>query len=142
MKKVRLLVIPATEEQLQEVLAAVPERERAAQREGLMRTMQFSYKEVLLSSMRSPLDLQRGMDFEEIERTLTIINKIKEVGDGEVLEMDDVDWEYVEKKLDAMRWRFFDERLVKFRHTIRNATKDLLELETNKDGMVKEEVVA
>jgi hypothetical protein len=130
MKKIRLENVPISEDTVGEVLSQSPDlsqedREKVA--ENLRKNGVFKYKQVLINSMRTPLDPRSGLSIEEIEKTLPILDAIKKIEEEGVLELDDKDFEYIEQKLAAVRFNGFDERWVRLKHTIKNATKDLLD---------------
>lgn len=129
MKRIRLENIPVAQEIIDELLDQNPglsddDREKVV-REVKAKNV-FKYKAVLISAMRSPLS-STGLSIEEIERTLPILTAIKAVEEGGVLELDDKDFEYIELKLSAVRINGFDDRWVRLKHVIKNASKDLLD---------------
>jgi hypothetical protein len=132
MKRIRLINIQVPEETLEEIKLSegykgLSEKEQGEYLATIRENSVFKYKEALLSVMRTPLDKNSGLSIEELERSLTIITAIKAIQEGEILELDDSEMDYLLLKLNAVRINGFDERWVTLRRTVKNSTKDVID---------------
>lgn len=132
MKRIRLISIPLSDEEFNEVLErpdvqGLSGTEQKELIETLRENTSFNFKTALLAAMRVPLDKNGGLSIEEIERSLTIIAELKKTEIDEILELDDEDMDFMVKKLDAVRMTVFDDRWVTLRRTVKNATKDVID---------------
>jgi hypothetical protein len=78
------------------------------------RDEKFDYKEQLQGLMRSPLNPQAGADFEEVRKSVRVLQAILDVKDG-VLSLEDADYEFGKQKLNAMRFGVIDRALLDFK---------------------------
>ena len=123
MKKLILKNIPVSEEAIEDQISMavnLTEKDKI-ELENVLRENVFSYREVLLAIMRSPLDPNSGITIEELEKSLDIIAQIKQVKQGEELCLDDVDFEYINLKLSRVRLNSFDSRWLQLRDDIEAA---------------------
>jgi hypothetical protein len=128
MKKIRLRVVPPSDETLDEVANGLSDSDRKIVREKLT----IKYHQLLLGLLRSPMNPQAGVGIEEMEKSLDIIKLLKDLKERDVLELEEEQHQFLLKKLEVMRFNAVDERLVTFVHTIKNATADLID-----DGPVR-----
>ena len=131
MKRIRLLVVPPTEELFTEAVAQLSKEDLARNGDQIRKQMTIYYKQTIQTALRTPLNAQSGVAIDEMEKSLNVLKVVDVVSDGEVLELEDADHEYLLQKLANVRWQGFDPRVVTLVHTIKNATKDLLEPESN-----------
>jgi hypothetical protein len=72
----------------------------------------LSWAEAIRQVIRRPLDPQKGADIEEIRRGIRILDALER--GGQVLELEDADWEHLCAKTRTMQWAFVDRRIVAF----------------------------
>lgn len=77
--------------------------------------------------VRAPLNPMAGVGLEEMEKGLRVLKALDGKKLWDVLELEDADWQHLCEKVRAARWSVVDERLVRFSHTILNATEELLD---------------
>jgi hypothetical protein len=82
----------------------------------------LSWAEAIRQVLRRPLDPQKGADIEEIRRGIRILDALER--GGEVLELEDADWEHLCAKTRAMQWAFVDRRIVAFVDDVLQVTFD------------------
>lgn len=132
MRKIRLLIVPPDEKQVAEARSAQAPGQPIPSDDVLRERLTIKYKALVQTALRTPQDPRGGVTIEEMERSLNILKIVDEVDDGDILELEDADHQYLVDKLGVVRWTGFDQRIVTFVHTIKNATKDLLgETNTN-----------
>jgi hypothetical protein len=79
----------------------------------------FSYADALRLVIRQPLDTQKGVSIEEMRLGIRILDRIDAAGD--VLELEDADYEHLVLKLKAMAWGMVERRLLEFIDTVLEA---------------------
>ncbi len=77
--------------------------------------------------IRSPLNPQAGVGLEEMERGLRVLKALDGKRTGDILELEDADHRHLCEKVRNARWAVVDERLVRFSHTILDATETVLD---------------
>jgi flavin-binding protein dodecin len=125
MKKIRLLVVAPSDEMFNQAIEGLPE-EAKKNLDLIRKNMVVHYKQIIQTALRTPLSPQ-GVAIEEMEKSLNVLKVVDVVEEGGVLELEDADHEYLLQKLAQVRWQGFDPRVVTFVHTVKNATKDLLD---------------
>jgi hypothetical protein len=87
------------------------------EQEGIER---FDYKAQLLRIARQPLQPQGGMDLDEMRNSIRIIEALEKTQDG-VVQLEDADYAFLVRKLDAQRWGFAHQVILDFADSIKAA---------------------
>ena len=74
----------------------------------------LGYREQLLACVRAPLAGERGMDVEEMRKSIRIIEALEKTKPGDWLDLEDADYEHLKQKVAAMRWNFAHQLIVQF----------------------------
>lgn len=72
--------------------------------------------------IRQPLDKQKGADIEEIRKGIRLLDAIDALPNGNVLELEDSDYDHLKEKVIAMQWGVVDKRLLRVVDDILEAT--------------------
>lgn len=81
----------------------------------------FDYAVALREVIRQPINAQMGADFEELRRGIRLLKAIDGKKAGDVLALEDADWEHLCAKLKGNRWTVIDERILRFVESVLNA---------------------
>src|SRR5882724_8383785 len=73
----------------------------------------FSYKDQLLGIMKTPADQERGMNYEELQKSVDIIRKIK-AATGGVLGLEDDMYATLQARVVGTRWKVATEHSLQF----------------------------
>jgi hypothetical protein len=77
------------------------------------------YAEVLAEVVRRPLNLQQGIQIEEMRKSIRLLDAI-DAANG-TLELEDADHQFLKQKLDNMGWNVADRRIVQLIDDVSNA---------------------
>jgi hypothetical protein len=80
----------------------------------------MDWKNIIAQVMRRPLDQERGIEIDEMRKSIKILDLV-EKSNG-VLELEDADWELLKQKTLAMPWAVVDPRIVQFHDEVVMAT--------------------
>jgi hypothetical protein len=96
------------------------------------------YGDVITQVIRRPLDPQKGADIEEMRRGIRVMDAV-EKSNGQVLELEDADWEHLKTKTLAMPWGFVDRRILQFVDDVQYAGENVTLNDTlSANGQVQE----
>lgn len=79
----------------------------------------FVYADAIRLVVRQPLDKQAGVGIEEMRRGIRILDKLDAA--GEVLALEDADYDHLVAKLRVMSWGMVDRDLLAFIDTVLEA---------------------
>lgn len=82
------------------------------------------WADIIRNVIRQPLDRQKGADIGEIRRGIRVLDALERC-DGQVLELEDSDWEHLRDKTQSMPWGVVDRRILRFCEDILEATETL-----------------
>jgi len=82
------------------------------------------YADVIRQVIRRPLDPSKGADVEEMRKGIRVLDAVDRA--GQVLELEDADWEHLKAKTAAMQWAIIDRRILTFCDEVNNATDEVL----------------
>jgi|SRR5215471_1684698 len=111
----------------------------------LFETDSVNYIDQVRNVLRAPL---QGMPWlEDAEKSGRVMHALHGKSVGQILELEDADWEFLCQKVRGARWAIIDERLLRFAHTVLNATEDVLDAGGNtttlpENGRVSQEARA
>jgi len=77
-------------------------------------------QEILANVVRQPLDKAKGIDIEEMRRSVRVLDALDR-SDG-TLELEDADWQHLRDKMVAMTWGIVDRRLIELYESVTLAT--------------------
>lgn len=101
--------------------------------------VEFNYVDQIKTIMRTPANPQAGADIAEIERSLRVLNAVRELKTGDVLQIEDADWDYLCERVRNQRWMLADQVVVAFKADVESASdKPPLELVPNVDDALVE----
>ena len=80
---------------------------------------ELDYKEYLKTIVAMPNEGQKGLTIEEIRSSMRVLNAIEKVG-GDVLDLEDQDYEYMKKKVNAARFGFASAEILQFIDDVTN----------------------
>jgi hypothetical protein len=83
---------------------------------------ELEWAEILRQVVQRPLDPQRGVDIDEMRKSIRLLDII-DASNG-VLELEDSDWEYLKSKTVAMQWAVIDRNIVKLVDEVVLATEE------------------
>lgn len=84
--------------------------------------MELSYWSQIWRIMKSPMDVQGGIDITEMRSSIRILDELDKVGqEAEYLDLEDTDYEYLAKRVNATRFAFTDVALVQFVDDVNSA---------------------
>jgi hypothetical protein len=81
---------------------------------------ELSSAEMIRQVMRRPLDPQKGIDIEEMRKSIKVLDVVDK--SNGVLELEDADWETLKAKTIAMPWAVVDRRILQFHDDVVMAT--------------------
>ena len=82
---------------------------------------ELEWAEVIRQVIRKPKDASKGVEIEEMRKSIRVLNTL-EKSNG-VLELEDADWEHLKEKTLAMQWGIVDSRIVQFVDEVLTATE-------------------
>lgn len=82
----------------------------------------FDWVDVIRQIIQKPLDPQKGVDIEEMRKSIKLLDIVD--GSNGVLELEDSDWEYLKTKTMSMQWAVIDRHIVKLVDDIVMATEE------------------
>lgn len=85
-----------------------------------------NYVQELTNVVRFPPPNQGGVDLAAMEKDFRILKVLKSAKPGDVVELEDADWENLCNKIRATKWLRVDERIIRLCHTVLNATEDVV----------------
>lgn len=74
------------------------------------------YRTIIEQAIRMPLDRQAGASIDEMRRGIRVLDALDQAGD--VLELEDADWDHLCLKVSHMPWAMVDRRFVQFHDDI------------------------
>jgi hypothetical protein len=77
----------------------------------------LDYKKQLYLIAQTPLDPEKGADFDDIHRSGRVMDALNKANDGFV-EMEDADFEYLMKKVETARFTFIDPKFEEFKISV------------------------
>jgi hypothetical protein len=80
----------------------------------------LEWAEIIRQVMRRPKDPSKGVDIEEMRKSIRVLDAL-EKSNG-VLELEDADWDSLREKTQTMQWGVIDSRIVQFVDDVFNAT--------------------
>jgi hypothetical protein len=86
----------------------------------------IDYASLVEQVLRVPLDRQGGASIEEMRRSIRVLDAL-DGRIGNVLELEDADWEHLKTKVERMPWAMIDRRLVQFYDDVVGATDAIRE---------------
>lgn len=86
----------------------------------------IEYRAVITQCLRAPLNRQQGASIDEMRKCIRVLDAL-EAADGDVLELEDADWEMLKQKVEAMPWGWVDRRIVRFHDDVADASERLPE---------------
>lgn len=81
----------------------------------------LEWAEIVKQVIRKPLNPERGVEIEEMRKSIKILD-ILDKSNG-VLELEDADWEHLRDKTVKMQWGVIDSRIIKFVDEVMMATE-------------------
>lgn len=85
----------------------------------------IEWADVVRQVMRRPKDPSRGVEIDEMRKSIRVLDALDK--SNGVLQLEDADWEYLREKTLAMQWGVIDSRIVKFTDDVFNATETPLD---------------
>jgi hypothetical protein len=95
----------------------------------------MTYRTLIEQVTRVPMDRQSGASIDEMRRSIRVLDAL-EACHGEVLTLEDADWEHLRNKVERMPWATIDRRILRFIDDVVNAS----ELVPQNGLLVKEQV--
>lgn len=88
------------------------------------------YRVLVEQAVRVPLNREAGATIDEMRKGIRVLDALDRAsienahaaGMGDVLELEDADWEFLKQKVEKMPWAFVDRRFVQFYDDILGAT--------------------
>jgi len=80
------------------------------------------YRNVIESAVRIPLDRQNGATVDEMRKGIRILDAL-DASIGDVIQLEDADWEFLKQKMDKFPWAGTDRRFIRVYDDIVNATE-------------------
>lgn len=85
------------------------------------------YRDIIENAVRIPLDRQAGATVDEMRKGIRILDALDRVtwssADGDILELEDADWEFLKSKVEKFPWAGTDRRFVRFYDDVMSATE-------------------
>lgn len=81
----------------------------------------IEYRAVIAQCLKVPLDKQSGANIDEMRKCIRVLDAL-DSAQGDVLELEDADWEILKKKVTSMPWAVVDRRIVMFHDDVMLAT--------------------
>jgi len=85
----------------------------------------IEWAEVIRQVIRRPLDPQKGVEIDEMRKSIRVLDALAK--SNGVLELEDADWEHLRLKTMTMQWGLIDGRIVEFVDEVCNATEKPLD---------------
>lgn len=79
----------------------------------------IDYKDLLKHIMRSPMDPKSGIDPDEIDKSLRVMEYIEDSDDKELI-LEDADYSYMESKVTAFRWGYIHKNFKEFLDNVKH----------------------
>lgn len=79
------------------------------------------YRNIVENAIRIPLDRQQGTGIDEMRRGIRVLDALDRA-QGDVLELEDADWEFLKSKVEVFPWAGTDRRFLQFYDDITGAT--------------------
>lgn len=105
MKRIALLSLPD------------PRLERS---DPLYEVNRVDYRALVEQVIRVPQDRQAGVSIDEMRKGIRVLDALDAAGD--VLELEDADWQHLKTKTEAMPWGMVDRRILQFVDDVMGAT--------------------
>jgi hypothetical protein len=71
------------------------------------------YRQLVMAALRSPLDRQAGATIDEMRKSIRVMDAL-DAASGDVLALEDADWETLKEKVNKMPWAMVDRRILTF----------------------------
>ncbi len=81
----------------------------------------LDWAEIVRQVIRKPMDPQRGVEIEEMRKSIRVLDTLDK--SNGVLELEDADWEHLKDKTQKMQWGIIDSRIIKFVDEVLMATE-------------------
>lgn len=102
-------------------------------------SMRVDYRSLIEQAIRVPLDRQQGATIDEMRRGIRVLDALDKVTwsstDGDILELEDADWQFLKTKVEKMPWAMVDRRFVMFYDEVMEATDAVHETMPGSDGV-------
>lgn len=116
MKRIRLLSLPDP---------------RLGPSDAQYEAQRVDYRSIIEQAIRVPLDRQQGATIDEMRKGIRVLDALDRAlqlvdglsGTGDVLELEDADWEFLKLKVEKMPWAMVDRRFVQFHDDITQASE-------------------
>jgi hypothetical protein len=82
---------------------------------------ELEWAEIIRQVIRKPLDPQKGVEIDEMRKSIRVLDALAK--SNGVLELEDADWEHLKTKTLAMQWGVIDSRIVQFVDEVVMATE-------------------
>jgi hypothetical protein len=92
------------------------------------------YRATIEQVIRVPLNRQSGASIDEMRRGIRVLDALDHAR-GDVLELEDADWEHLKAKVEVMPWGMVDRRFLVFYEDVVGATEAVNE-PAHADGLV------
>jgi len=79
------------------------------------------YRTIIEQAVRRPLNRQSGATIDEMRKGIRVLDALEHAR-GDVLELEDADWEFLKQKVDVLPWAVVDRRFVQFYDEVSSAT--------------------
>jgi hypothetical protein len=80
------------------------------------------YRATIEQAIRIPLDRQSGATIDEMRKGIRILDAL-DASIGDVVQLEDADWEHLKQKVERMPWAVVDRRFIQFYDDIMGATE-------------------
>lgn len=74
----------------------------------------LDYRDMLITIMRTPLDLSRGMAVDEMRKCVRVLDILETAKPGATIEMEDADHEFMKQRVEGGRYMRADKTLLDF----------------------------
>jgi hypothetical protein len=80
------------------------------------------YASIIEQCIRVPLDRSTGATIDEMRKGIRVLDAL-DARVGDVIQLEDADWEFLKQKVEKMPWGMTDRRLVRFYDDVFSATE-------------------
>lgn len=91
------------------------------------------YRDIIENAIRFPLDRQTGATVDEMRKGIRILDALDRA-QGDVLELEDADWDFLKQKVEKFPWAGTDRRFLRFYDDVTGATEAVRD-PTHADGV-------
>jgi hypothetical protein len=83
----------------------------------------FYYKDHLRSILDAPMDPKAGAGLDEVRKSVTVLRKLKKIGHGEVMYLEEEEWEHLATKVKTVPLTFIETWIYDCAEDVLNAPK-------------------